>query len=606
MRTFLRALAIALAAAWVYGPCLHGTWLWDDGLEITQNAALRDPGGWWLPWVHPGGMDYFPLKGSVQWAMWQLWGASPFGFHLANLALHVLSSLLVWRLLHVLGLRGAFLGGLVFAVHPLAVESVAWISELKNTLSLPPLLLSAIALVAFYRSGSRAAWVLSLLSFAAALACKTSVVMFPFCILLYAWWLHRRITGRDLRKAAPFFAASLAMGLATLHFQSARAIGASAPAAPLGERAAQAGASVLAYLRQALWPSGLAPIYPPAPGPAAGWAAWAALAAVLGLLWWRRGDWGRHALLGLGWFLLNLVPVLGLLPMAYSRISPRADHFAYLPLVGLVGLFVAGLGAVQSRWERLVPGRAVPRLGVTLAATAAAIALAFTARAQAASFASEKALWTTAVARNPISWLARSNLGRVLLEEGRTAEAERELREAVRLGPASAEAEADLGNALDRLGRADEARAHYARAVGIDPSLAGAHFNFGLSLLRAGRASEASGQFRAALAIEPGRAAAHNGLGLSLAALGLRKEAAAEYRRAVELDPGLKEARLNLGNALFRAGRLEEAVAEYRRAISIDPGYSGAHYNLAQALQALGRQDEAASELALSRGPANR
>ncbi len=606
MRTFLKALAIALAAAWVYGPCLHGTWLWDDGLEITRNAALRDPGGWWRPWVHPEGMDYFPLKGSVQWGMWQLWGANPLGYHLANLALHVTSALLVWRLLRVLGLRGAFLGGLVFAVHPLAVESVAWISELKNTLSLPPLLLSAIAVVAFYRSGSRPAWVFALLCFAAALACKTSVVMFPFCILLYAWWLNRRVTARDLRKAAPFFAASLAMGLATLHFQSARAIGTSAQAAPFGERAAQAGASIVAYLGQAVWPSGLAPIYAPAPGPAYGWAAWAALAALLALLGWRRDGAGRHALLGLGWFLLNLLPVLGLLPMAYSRISPRADHFAYLPLVGLVGLFVAGVGAAEARWERALSRRAVLRLGVALAATAAAIVLAFSSRAYAASFASEKALWSTAVARNPSSWLARSNLGRVFLDEGRPAEAEAEFRQAVRLRPDSAEAEANLGSALDALGRADEAREHYARATVIDPTFAGARFNLGLSLLKAGRASEASGLFRDVLALDPGRAAAHNGLGLSLAALGLRDEAAAEYKRAVELDPDLKEARLNLGNALFRSGRLEEAVAEYRRAISTDPGYSGAHYNLAQALRALGRTDEAAAELSLSRGPANR
>ena len=604
MRTLLKALVLALAAAWVYGPCLHGTWLWDDGLEIAHNPALTESDGWWRPWVHPEGMDYLPLKGTVQWVLWHLWGANPLGYHLANLGLHITSSLLVWRLLLVLGLRGAFLGGLLFAVHPLAVESVAWISELKNTLSLPPLLLSAVGIVGFYRSGSRASWLGSLLLFAASLACKSSGVMFPFCILLYAWWLHRRVTARDLRKAAPFFALSLAMGVATVWFQSRRAIGAGGPGSPTGGRVTEAGFSIFQYLRQAVWPSGLAPIYPPYSGSVPGWIPWAALAAILGLLWWRRGGFGRHALLGLGWFLLNLAPVLGVVPMAYSRISPRADHFAYLPLVGAVGLVVAALAAAQARWERAGAPPALPALAAALVAMAAALALAFASHAYAEAFTSEKALWGTAVRENPGAWLARSNLGRVLLEEGRADEAGAQLREAVRLKPDSAEAEANLGNALDALSAPGEAREHYRRAVALDPTFAGARFNLGLSLLKAGRASEASGEFRAALALEPGRAPAHNGLGLALAALGMRDEAAAEYRRAVELDPGLKEAHLNLGNALFRSGRLDEAVSEYRRALSIDPGYSGAHYNLAQALSALGRADEAAAELGAARTPA--
>src|ERR1700722_9080479 len=116
MRRVLGAMVIAAAAAWIYLPCLQGTWLWDDGLEVSQNAVLRTAGGWWTPWVHPAGMDYFPLKSSLQWVEWNLWGANPLGYHLVNLALHFLSALLVWRLLHRLGVRWAFVGGLLFAV----------------------------------------------------------------------------------------------------------------------------------------------------------------------------------------------------------------------------------------------------------------------------------------------------------------------------------------------------------------------------------------------------------------------------------------------------------------------------------------------------------
>ena len=143
MRKALQGLAIALAATWIYSPCLRGTWLWDDGLEIFQNPALRSPDGWWESWVRPQGMDYLPLKSSLQWLEWHLWGAQPLGYHLVNLGLHIVSALLVWRLLYLLGLRAAFLGGVLFAVHPVAVESVAWISEFKNTVSLPPLLLAS-------------------------------------------------------------------------------------------------------------------------------------------------------------------------------------------------------------------------------------------------------------------------------------------------------------------------------------------------------------------------------------------------------------------------------------------------------------------------------
>jgi tetratricopeptide (TPR) repeat protein len=605
MRRFLQALGLALLAAWIYAPCLRGTWLWDDGLEITQNAALRAPGGWWEPWVRPQGMDYFPLKGSLQWLEWHLWGAQPLGYHLVNLGLHVASALLVWRLLGALGVRCAFLGGLLFAVHPLAVESVAWISEFKNTVSLPPLLLASIAYVEFDRSGRRGARVRSLLWFAASLACKTSTVMFPLVLLLFSWWRRGTVRGRDVRSAAPFFAAALAMGAATVWFQSTRAIGIAGTPAGLGPRLAQAGWSILSYARMSLWPSGLAPIYPAAGASWPPWAPWLATGLVLGWFWARRAGWGRGALLGSGWFLLNLVPVVGLVPMAYLRISPRADHFAYVPLVGCVGLAAAAFGAaLGARERRRGPGFA---LGLPFAAVAAAAvgAMAVEAHAYAAVFASDKALWTRAVERDPGAWLARNNLGRVFLQEGRPADAAEQFREAIRVQPDSPEAHANLGDALEAMGRRAEARGEYAAALAINPGFAGAHYNLGLSLLRSGLGDGAAAEFLAALKADPGHAAARNNLGLALAGEGRLPEAMEQYRLALGLNPDLPEAHLNLGNALFRLGRMEEAVAEYREALRIYPGYSGAHSNLGQALARLGRQAEADAEFEAARSTAN-
>jgi len=597
VRILVRALVLTLAAAWIYYPSLHGTWLWDDGLEVTQNLALRAPDGWWQPWVHPAGMDYFPLKGSLQWVEWRLWGADPLGYHLSNVALHVASSLLVWRLLHRLGLGSAYLGGLLFAVHPLAVESVAWISEFKNTVSLPFLLLASLAHVEFDLSRRRWPWALSILWFIAALACKTSVVMFPLVILLYAWWRRSRVEPRDVLDAAPLFAASLALGGATYWFQSHRAIGIAGSPVPLGARLAQAGWSVMAYVRQSIVPAGLAPIY--APGNAGPWAVlpWIGMAAVGAWFWARRTGWGRNALLGSGWFIANLLPALGLLPMAYMRISPRADHFAYVSLVGCVGLAAAAAGSLR---RSPLPWPVVP--------TAAALVVglfAMESRVYASVFRDERALWTYAIAQDPAAWLARNNLGKVLLQDGDSAGAAEQFAKAAQLQPDSPEAHANLGNALDAMGQHSAAELEFARALKIDPGFAGGHYDLGLSLLRAGRTAVAAGEFRAAIALDPAHAQAHNNLGVALARAGLTAEATGEYRAALHLDPNLAEAHLNLGNVLFRAGRLEEAVAEYREALRINPGYAGAHNNLGYALKQLGRDSEGDAELKAAGASAN-
>ena len=602
MRTAARALALALVCLWVYHPCLHGTWLWDDGLEVSQNPMVQSAGGWWAAWIHPQGMDYFPLKSTVQWLEWHLWGADPLGYHVVNLALHVAGALLVWRLLLALGVPSAYLGGLLFAVHPLAVESVAWISELKNTLSLPPLLMGCIAFAEFDRAGRRADLARSLLWFLASLLCKTSAVMLPFVILLFAWWRRGRIGARDLRAAGPFLGVAAAMGLVTVWFQSTRAIGIAGTPQGLWRRAAEAGWSVADYARMFAWPSGLSPVYP---AHGASWLAlapWLGAAALLGLFWMRRAGWGRHAMLGSGWYLLNLAPVLGLVPMAFSRVSPRADHFAYLPMVGLAGLAAAAVGTGMRAAIRRMGGGFGARLAAAVPPALALGALALASHANAGRFSSEKALWSWAVERNPGAWLARNNLGRELLQEGRPGEAAEQFRAAVAAQPDSPEAHANLGNALQAQGLAEEARAEYASALRVDPRFAGARYDMGLSLLRSRRFEEAAAQFRAAAELDPGHAQARNNLGLALAGQGRLGEAMEQYRAALAADPRLPEAHLNLGNALFRQGRAQEAVREYREAIRLDPGYAGAHHNLALALSSLGRQQEADAEQEAARG----
>ena len=672
----VQAIVICAAAVWAYWPALRGAWIWDDGLEIAANPLVHASDGWWKAWVAPYGMDYLPLKGTLQWVQWHLWGAHVLGYHASNLALHICGSLLLWRVLGKLGVGPAWIGGLLFAIHPMAVESVAWISEFKNTLSFPAVLLAlcfymdwddgpgtpaparkfheirpnlgqmwplprpslrdsafGLAIYALLRFvaghkrpqapcdvlkstprspsivfalalrpifarfheifGLSRPYLLSLLWFAAAMLCKTSVVLFPVFLLALVLWRRGRIGVGDLRAAAPFFLVSLVLGLVSLKFQWERAMGLAA--GPGGWRPiwGQAGWSILAYMRSSVLPTDLAPVYAPFRASLPGVLPWLIIGSALAVFWIVRKGWGRHALLGSGWFLINLVPVIGLIPIAYLRVGPRADHLGYLSLAAVAGGAAAILGVL---WTRAQAGPLAVRSALAGAALAACLALAAASRSYAGVFRDEGSFWCAAVAREPGAWLARSNLGRVLQGEGNFDSAKVELSEAARLNPNSAEVHANLGDALDRLGRPAEAMAEYRTAVGLSPEFAGGHYDLGRALLLSGRNGEAADELRKAVRIDPGYAVAHNNLGLALARLGRLDEAIVEYRAALRRDPRMREARLNIGNALLRLGRSEDAVAEYREVLRQDPDYAAARRNLAVALQALGRSDEARRE----------
>jgi len=210
----LRVAVIAVAGLWIYWPALYGDWISDDIMYVSQNPLLRDPARLWKAWFAPGSfIEYYPIEEWVRWGQWQLWHQDTFGYHLTNVVLHVINALLVWRLLSKFGLRFAWLGGLIFAIHPMQVESVAWISELKNTLSLPPLLLALCFLIDYEENRNRNDYFLALGLFLVAMLCKVSMAPVPFVILLYAWWKRGRIVWSDLQDSVPFFAISFVLGM---------------------------------------------------------------------------------------------------------------------------------------------------------------------------------------------------------------------------------------------------------------------------------------------------------------------------------------------------------------------------------------------------------
>jgi tetratricopeptide (TPR) repeat protein len=647
---------VLLVAATVvaYLPVWRAGFIWDDDTFLLNNPLIRQPDGLFRLWFTTAAPDYFPLTSTTLWLEWRLWGANPLGYHLVNVLLHALSAVAIWRVLASLRIPGAALAAAIFAVHPVNVESVAWITERKNTLSMFFYLVSLLLYLRFDNQTSQPGstlntqhapgpfpsfilhpppsllYALSLLAFALALLSKTAVVPLPLLLLGLAWWQRGRLALRDLWRSVPFFALAAATGLATLWFQYHRAIGASMVDVrndSFWARLAGAGWAVWFYLYKALLPFNLGFVYPR-------WRidASQALSYVPGVLvvagflvFWRyRRRWGKAMLFGLGYFVLMLLPVLGFLNIYFMRYSLVADHWQYFAIIGPIALAAAGiataLGKVQSLMSKVqspkIPSpRASPvrkgrggnsdRLpatrhswgegGLLEAACCGALVLGLGVLAwrQAMMYRDLETLWVTTLARNPAAGLAHNNLGSLLLQKGRVDEAIDQFQQALDLQPNAADVHSNLGGALLQQGRVEEAIAQLQQALQIQPDSTQAHINLGNALLRKGRVNEAIAQFQRVIELQPGLASAHYNLGGALLQAGRVDKAVARLQRALELQPDLADARMNLGNALLGKGQLNEAIAQFQKAVELQPRLAAAHHNLANALFQEGQVDEA-------------
>ena len=580
-RLVAQVLALAAVTLWIYLPVLHGDWLWDDDKLVINNAFVVDPANWWKIWLEPGKLlDYQPLGISFVWLEWRLWGADTLGYHLVNVLFHILGALLVWRLLAKLGLQLAWLGGLLFAVHPLLVESVAWISEFKNTLSLPPFLLAMICWIDYEEHGRRKDYLLALGLFLIAMLVKPSMVMFPIVILLYAWWKRGRVGRSDLKASAPFFAVSLVLGLVTVwfvhyHGLTQERIMLNGPM----ERLALAGSAFAFYFSKCLLPAGLLPIYPQWPlHPLTIWPflPWLVILGVIYFLWTKRAEWGRHALLGLGFFLLMLLPFVGFTTGTYMEFTWVMDHLVYIPIIGLIGLAVAGAGALGARLS--------PRARSFGAGLVALVLGVFVVESHghAQLFVNLETLWTYTLRYVPDAYPAHNNLGFALARTGRLPDAIDQFRQALRLKPNAPEVHDNLGSALGQEGRFPEAVDQYEQALQANPDFAGAHYNLGVALQRLNRNPEAIDQYQQVVRLAPDYAQAHNNLGNLLAESGRFAEAEQHYRAALRLNPRYLEAIFNLGNTMARQNRYAEATAQYEAVLQIDPDNVPAQANLKQ------------------------
>lgn len=595
MRFWLLALVFALATFLAYQPAWQGAAVFDDDDHLTPPEFASTQGLGRI-WTEPGAVSqYYPVTHTAFWLQNRLWGHAMPGYHFLNLALHVFCALLFLRILQHLKLPGAWLAAAIFALHPVHAESVAWVSELKNTLSTACYLGAALVWLRFDQSRRRTDYFIALFLFIAALLSKSVTASLPAALLVVLWWQRGRLSlHRDVLPLLPFFLLGMSSGLFTAWIER-HFIGAEGADFNLTfvQRLLIAGHAFWFYLGKLIWPSNLTFIYLRWDLNAA--ASWqylfpaAACLLVTGL--WILRTRRRGPLAAILLFAGTLFPVLGFLNIYPFRYSFVADHYVYLASLGLIAALAAGLTGLVNRWLALNP--VVPRL---LAAVLLA-ALAILTFRQSYVYRDTETLWRDTLAKNPNCFVAHSNLGLHLHQQGRLAEAIPHLQQARRLQPGFAEIHNNLGNALRDEGHLDEARALYEQALQIRPSLAQAHYNLGALLLLQHQPDEAVAHFQKAIDLRPEYVDARINLAGLLLDQNRPAEALPHARQALTLRPENPDALTNCASALLALGQPADALQLFEKALALQPQSADRHFNLAQALLALNRPAEAQTHL---------
>jgi len=482
-----------------YGPALRGDFVWDDNDYVSNNPTLQSAEGLRAIWFDPTATpQYYPLVHSSYWLEYHLWGLDPLGYHLINVALHLISVFLLWRILRFLHVRGAALIAAIFAMHPVQVESVAWITERKNVLSgvfylSAMLIYLPLALEPDSRPTARQWWwkygtVCSL--FLLALVSKTVTASLPAALLLLVAWKRGRGRWADVWPLLPLAIVGVAGGMVTVWLERHHvgAQGIDWQLSPM-QRVVIAGRALWFYAAKLVWPSSLSFIYPRwRIDPTDPWQLVypTGVLAAIASLWFARRRIGTGPLVAVLLFAGTLFPALGFFDTFPMRYSFVADHFQYLASIALIAIIVGGVSFLIREWppERL-------RLA-SAAAVAVVLVLAALTWRQSHAYRNHEALWEDTIQKDPESWMGHTSLGALLGQRGAVAEAENHYREAVRLNPDFAIARANLAGLLANQGRFDEAITHYREAVRLDPHSVDAHVSLARALLLNGQPHEAA------------------------------------------------------------------------------------------------------------------
>lgn len=561
------ASALVLATLAAYLPALGAGYIWDDDYYVTNDANLRTLQGLRDIWLKPSASpQYYPLVFTGFWIEYHCWRLTPFGYHFFNVVLHALSALLLWRLLRALQVPGAWLAAAIFALHPVAVESVAWITERKNTLSA---FFYLAAMLAYFRfdppvaAGEQRRWGwygTALFLFVAALLSKTVACSLPAALVVIFWWKRRRLAVRDLIPLSPFFVVGVVLALFTA-WKEKYGVGAHGLEWSLTpvERCLVAGRVVWFYAAKLLWPLQLIFIYPRWQIDAR--AAWQyafplGLIAVIAALWLLRRRIGKGPLAAVLLFVGTLVPALGFFDVYPMRYSYVADHFQYLAMPAVIALAVATAAAFFLRFgdRASAAGRIV--------ATAVLLTLGMLTWRQCQAYKDRRTLWEDTLAKNPGCWMARYNLGLEMHKDGDLDGAIHQYRIALAEKP-EARGYFDLGSALEAQGEDAKALAAFREAVTLQPGMEEAHRALAVLYLKSGDFAQGEAAADEALANDDDDAEAYHVRGLIRFEAGRTAEAIEDWRRAYKLHP--EDARYHAGMEQALAWRLATAAAAKER-----------------------------------------
>ncbi len=539
----------------VYWPSIHGSFVMDDDLLLTDNPLIKSADGLQLIWFSSKPIDYWPISNSSFWIQWRLWRMNSTGYHVVNLALHVINCLLIWLVLTRLAIPGTFLATVLVALHPVNVESVAWISQHKNLLSLTFFLLSFWCFLKSDGLTNRWYWS-SLFAFVLAMLSKGSVAILPVLLLMIIWWQTGKVTRGNVWQMAPFFAVAVVLTAVNISFQT-HGSEIAIRSVTLAQRLAGAGGVIWFYLYKTFVPLNLSFVYPQWTIDVANPLWWLPLIGVLGvtaILWaQRRVPVGRAILFTWIFFCVALLPVLGFVDVGFMKYSLVADHYLYLaiiPVMALVAATISRLLNAASQWLR--NSTALATIGIISVMT-------WLCWIQSGLYAGPIELYEATLKYNPDSSLVHANLSVDLIDAGRI----------------------------------DDAIAHAQAALQITPDYGRAHLALGVGLTKLGKLDDAIVQYQQALENEPNLAEACNDLGTIYGMKGDLQKALEYTQRAVELKPYSFESQNDFGLALLSQRRFQEAIDHFEEAESLSPNSPDPFMGLMVAWSELGHFDKA-------------
>ncbi|MGI9251176.1 MAG: tetratricopeptide repeat protein [Pseudohongiellaceae bacterium] len=609
----LPAAVLVLMVVASFWPAFFAGFVWDDNRYIAGEEQLLSLAGLANIWFRPGSLTethYWPVLYTSFWVEHKLWGFNPAGYHVVNIVLHGINTVLLWRLLLRMAVPGAWLIAAFFAVHPVHVEVVAWVIARKDLLATLFSLLAVGCWLRFRERGKTGTYLMLMLLFAASALSKTVAVTLPAILLVQVWWQHGRITGRDLVQLAPLFLLGFIIAAVDLSYYDTRLV--------IRSEHSFAGHLIIAakalwfYVGKLLWPQPLMLHYPHwdvNPARLVNWLAPVAAVALVTALWLARHRIGRGPLAGVLFFGISLAPVLGFTDFGYLEYSFVADRYQYFASAGLIAVLVAaGVSGIMHD-----PSRGVEILGARIFAGLLLLACSIVSFQRAQVFQDEIVLFRNTIAANPGANEAWHTLGVMLMQRNRLPEAEEAFNKALVQDPDEAKIYANLGSVLLGQGRYQDAEALLRSAIPRlpddfetlpDPPTAKHHavavyLNLANALMEQERPTEAEEAIHSALAIEPNHLQAQQNLAGTLDQQAVVHfnamrfdEALALFQRSATLEPNNAETHSNLGSTLAQMGRYAEAITSFERALELNPEFTTARTNLQLARQRLNQDAE--------------